>query len=203
MYITAAINKASFQNMRYFCQNTLFLQCLECTAILQNVSVMQTLFSCQWTEYAGHGKVSTVLPCLRDRHCKWNVWKFLAALYISNWIKCISKKFLQPAQMTCWSVKVEDWTRSGTELFHLPLNNLISLSVQTTLDYKVKAKRGIFRSISLTSPKIESVILRATNWIISYSNKVFAPNLAEEKKKNTGAHANSQKTIKSEYVLPL
>lgn len=115
-------------------------------------------------------KLLSVLPSLPDCHSKRNVWKFLVALYIFNWIKCISKKSVQPAQMTCWSGKVEDWTRSGTELSHLPLNNLISLSVQTTLDYKVKAEWGIFRSISPSSPKIESVILCTTNWKISFSN---------------------------------
>lgn len=144
----------------------------------------------------GRRKVLSVLPHIPDCHSKCNVWKFLVALYIFNWIKCISKKFVQPAQMTCWSGKVEDWTRSGTELSHLPLNNLISLSVQTTLDYKVKAEWGIFRSISPTSLKIESVILHATNWMISFSNKMFALLPCLRKKINTGTHANLQRTIK-------
>lgn len=141
------------------------------------------------------GKILSVLSSLPNCHSKYNTWKFLVALFIFNWIKCISKKSVQPAQMTCWSGKVEDRTRSGTELSHLPLNNLISLSVQTTLDYKVKAEWGIFRSISPTSLKIESVILCATNWKISFSNKMFILLPYIRKRKST--HANLHKTIKN------
>lgn len=159
---------SSFQNTKYYYPTFAWISVTSRIHSLFKKHIYCTNASEQNTKDTG--KLLCVLPSLPDCHSKCNVWKFLVALYIFNWIKCISKKSVQPAQMTCWSGKVEDWTRSGTELSHLPLNNLISLSVQTTLDYKVKAEWGIFRSISTSSPKIESVILCATNWKISFSN---------------------------------